>query len=150
MKISEKLKTFILKKLISDLRNISFHPYGREIWLINSDDKIWYFVMECDGTLWFNQKVFNNFFHLFSLNSTEYSPILKEWFESLIDVSIRTVSRKNTDYDYIIEGVLRRSNSKYDWSLENRFGFGYQVVKKYLDIKKVSKGKEIRVFDYYL
>ncbi len=150
MKISEKLKTFILKKLISDLRNISFHPYGREIWLINSDDKIWYFVMECDGKLWFNQKVFNNFFHLFSLNSTEYSPILKEWFESLIDVSIRTVSRKNTDYDYIIEGVLRRSNSKYDWSLENRFGFGYQVVKKYLDIKKVSKGKEIRVFDYYL
>ena len=150
MKISEKLKTFILKKLISDLRNISFHPYGREIWLINSDDKIWYFVMECDGKLWFNQKVFNNFFHLFSLNSTEYSPILKEWFESLIDVSIRTVSRKNTDYDYIIEGVLRRSNSKYDWSLENRFGFGYQVVKKYLDIKKVSKGKEIKVFDYYL
>jgi len=145
--VTPKLKNLILTKLNSDFGNISFHPYGRELWLIDSDDKTWYFVAECDGKLWFNQNAFNNFFYLFSLNSKEYSFLLKEWFEYLTGITIRTVARKNTNYEYIIEGVLRKSNSKYEWSLENRFGFGYQIVKKYLDIKKTLKLNEVRLID---
>jgi len=147
VQVTPKLKNLILTKLNSDFGNISFHPYGRELWLIDSDDKTWYFVAECDGKLWFNQNAFNNFFYLFSLNSKEYSFLLKEWFEYLTGITIRTVARKNTNYEYIIEGVLRKSNSKYEWSLENRFGFGYQIVKKYLDIKKTLKLNEVRLID---
>jgi len=147
VQVTPKLKNLILTKLNSDFGNISFHPYGRELWLIDSHDKTWYFVAECDGKLWFNQNAFNNFFYLFSLNSKEYSFLLKEWFEYLTGITIRTVARKNTNYEYIIEGVLRKSNSKYEWSLENRFGFGYQIVKKYLDIKKTLKLNEVRLID---
>lgn len=145
--INPKLKTLILTKLNSDFGNISFHPYGRELWLIDSDDKTWYFVAECDGRLWFNQKAFNNFFHLFSLNSKEYSFLLKEWFEDLTNISIRTASSKNTNYEHVVDGVLRKDNKKYNWTLENRFGFGYQVVKRYLDAKKILKLNEIRLID---
>jgi len=145
--INPKLKTLILTKLNSDFGNISFHPYGRELWLIDSDDKTWYFVAECDGRLWFNQKAFNNFFYLFSLNSKENSFLLKEWFEDLTNVSIRTASSKNTNYEHVVDGVLRKDNKKYNWTLENRFGFGYQVVKRYLDAKKILKLNEIRLID---
>ena len=73
--------------------------------------------------------------------------MLKEWFEDLTNISIRTASSKNTNYEYVVDGVLRKDNKKYNWTLENRFEFGYQVVKRYLDAKKILKLNEIRLID---
>ncbi len=107
--INPRLKKLIFEKIDSDLSDVIFHPYGKEIWLVTLEDKGWYFVGDSEGTTWFNQKFFDNFFRLFSMNSKEYSPIIKEWFELKTFVRIRQFARRNTNYDYMIEGILKRS-----------------------------------------
>ena len=35
--------------------------------------------------------------------------------------------------DYYIDGIIK--NDKYKWSLKERFGFSYDTVRRYLDLK---------------
>lgn len=35
--------------------------------------------------------------------------------------------------DYYIEGIIE--NTKYKWSINERYGFSYNTIKHYLDIK---------------
>lgn len=147
MDISPKLKKFIFDKLNSDISDALFHPYGEELWLVTTEDKNWFFVGDSKGTTWFNQKFFDNFFRLFSMHSKEYSPLLKEWFEIKTLIPVRIIARRNTNYDWIIEGVIKRSKEDYDWTLNRRWGFSYPVVKNYLDLKESLKTEEIKVKD---
>lgn len=146
--INPRLKKFIFEKIDSDLNDVIFHPYGKEVWLITVVDKGWYFVGDCEGTTWFNQKFFDNFFRLFSMNSKEYSPLLKEWFETKTSLSVRKIARKNTTYDYMIDGVLNRNTKEYDWTLKKRWGFSYPTVKRYVDLKNKLKRERILIYDF--
>lgn len=146
--INPKLKKLIFNKINSDLSDVLFHPYGKELWLVTMDNKKWYFVGDCEGTTWFNQKFFDNFFMLFSMNSKEYSPLIKEWFQSKTQIPVRKFARRNTDYDYMIDGILNRSKKDYDWTIEKRWGFSYPVVKKYIDLKKELKKEKILINDF--
>jgi len=150
LEFSPKLKELIFSKLNSDLENTVFHPYGRELWILDKSNKIWYFQSDSLGNLWYNQKVFSSFFLLFSLNYSEYQIFLKEWFESTTGVMVRQIARKNTNYEYVIEGVIRRSNSDYEWSLSERHGFSYHVVKHYLDLKQRLKTNEILMNELFV
>ena len=147
--INPKLKKIIFDKVNSDLSDVIYHPYGKELWLISIDNKKWFFVGDSDGTTWFNQKFFDNFFKLFSMNSKGYSPLLKEWFENKTQIPVRKFARRNTDYDYMIDGILNRNSKEYDWTLEKRWGFSYPTVKKYVDLKKKSKRERIFIYDLF-
>jgi hypothetical protein len=145
--VNPRLKQIIFNKIDEDLADVIFHPYGKEVWLVTMDDKTWYFVGDSEGTVWFNQKFFNNFFNLFSMGSKEYSPFLKEWFEIKTKITIRKIARRNTNYDYMLDGIVRRSDIKYDWTIKNRWGFSYPTVKKYLDLKESLESEEIKIRD---
>lgn len=145
--INPRLKSIILTKLKSDLENAVFYPCGREIWILELETKKWYFQTDNNGTLWYNQQFFNNFFNLFSLKSSSYQPILFEWFEKVSGLNQRVIARKNTDYEYLIENLLKEK--KKNWTLMERYGFAYPIVKKYLDLKKNLKVKNIKVSDMF-
>lgn len=147
---NSRLKKIIYQKLQHDLGNTIVHPYGNDIWLLNKKSKTWFLQIESKGDLWFNQKHFNNFFALFSMGSTQYSKILKEWVEITLDLKLKTCSRKNTNYDYLIEGVISESTENYIWKEDKRFGFSYNTVKKYYDLRKLSKSKEVELQEYFL
>ena len=148
MDVSPKLKKFIFDKIDSDLSEVIFHPYGKELWLFTLEDKCWYFVGDSDGTVWFNQKFFDNFFRIFSLNTKQYTPLLKLWFETKTTIFARKISRRNTNYDYMIDGVIKRSQKDYDWTLKKRWGFSFPIVKKYVDLKESSKTNILKLKDF--
>jgi hypothetical protein len=84
------------------------------------------------------------------MGSTQYSKILKEWVEKTLDLKLKSCSRKNTNYDYLIDGVISESTENYVWKEDKRFGFSYNTVKKYHDLKKLSKSKEVELQEYFL
>lgn len=144
--VNPKLKKFIFDKIDSDLSEALYHPYGEELWLITRDDLQWYFSVDNEGTAWFNQKFFNDFFRPFSMNVKEYPPLLKEWFTNKTQIDIRKFSSKNTNYEYVVASTLKRDGEyrlktrlkakDYDWSIQKRWGFSYPIVKRYVDLKE--------------
>jgi hypothetical protein len=47
----------------------------------------------------------------------------------------------------MLDGIVRRSDIKYDWTIKNRWGFSYPTVKKYLDLKESLESGEIKMRD---
>lgn len=146
---SNRLKKIIFNKLNEDLGDTIVHPYGSDIWLLNKESKTWFLQIESKGDLWFNQKYFNNFFSLFSMGSTQYSKILKEWVEKTLELKLKTCSRKNTNYDYLIDGIISESTENYKWKDEKRFGFSYLTVKKYYEFKNLSETESVVLKNYF-
>jgi hypothetical protein len=133
IKISEKIQKLVFNKLNRDLYNTIYHPHGQEIWIINFDTKEWFFEYHNDGQLWYNQKIFSVNLPLFSLTNSENQKFLKNWFEKTLNLTVNKISRKNSNMDYYIDGIIK--DTKYKWSLKERFGFSYNTVKRYLDLK---------------
>lgn len=133
IKKSEKLQKLVFDKLNRDLYNTIYHPHGQEIWIINFDTKEWFFEYHNDGVLWYNQKIFSVNLPLFSLTNSENQKFLKIWFEKKLNLTVNKISRKNSNMDYYIDGIIK--DTKYKWSLKERFGFSYNTVKRYLDLK---------------
>lgn len=144
MDINIRLKKIIFNKLNSDLEKFVFLPFGRETWIIDMDDKSWFFLSDCFGQVYYNTIFFDRFFRLFSLNQNEYQPLLKEWFEDVTSQNIRTIARRTGNFDYMIEPLLKKN---IEWTLFERYGWSYQLVKKYLDMKKNLNKKFIQVGD---
>lgn len=147
--ISPELKKIIYKKLNEDFKSFIVHPYGNDIWILDKKNKIWFLQLESKGDLWFNQKYFNNFFALFSMGSTEYSKLIKEWTEKILDIKLKTCSRKNTNYDYLIDGVISESVKDYRWEENKRFGFSRSIVRKYLELKNSSESNSVKLYEYF-
>jgi hypothetical protein len=144
MDIHPRLKKIIFDKLNSDLEDFIFLPNGRETWIINFDDKSWCFSSDCYGQIHYNSNFFNSFFRLFSFEQNEYQPLLKDWYGNLTSQNIRVISRRSGSFDYLIEHMLKKNS---EWSLLDRYGWSYQIVKKYLDMKKNLNKKYICVGD---
>lgn len=134
--LNSRLKKIIYERLRDDLGTKIVHPYGSDIWVLDEETKNWFFIVESKGDLWFHQTYFNNFFPLFSMGSTQYSKILKEWIEKVLEIRLKNCSRKNTNYDYIIDGVISESTENYIWKDEKRFGFSYKTVKKFYEFQE--------------
>jgi len=141
--IHKKLEKLIFGKLVSDLSEVIYHPHGQDIWFINFDTNEWYFQYTNTGQLWYNQLFFKNYFNLFSLSSSEYQKILKNWFEQHINLSVNVITRKNSNMDYYLEGIMRNNNFK--WSLKERFGFSYHTVRHYLGLKSHISEENIKL-----
>lgn len=145
--MNDRLKQIVINKLESDLVDAVFFPYGRELWILNIEKREWYFQTDSMGLLWYNQIFFNNFFSLFSCGYKEYQPVLLRWFELLTGFNQRSISRRNSDVGYIIDKMLK--DNKKNWTLFERYGFAYQIVKKYCDMKKNLNVDTIKISNFY-
>jgi hypothetical protein len=143
----EKIQNLAFDKLNRDLYNTIYHPHGQEIWIINFDTKEWFFEYHNDGQLWYNQKIFSVNLPLFSLTNSENQKILKTWFEKTLKLTVNKISRKNSNMDYYIDGIIK--DDKYKWSIKERFGFSYNTVKEYLDLKSNNLTENIELKHFF-
>ena len=58
MKIDDRLKRIIFKKLSNDLSHVEIIPYKEDIWFIDRNNKYWYLQLEKDGHLWWRWDFF--------------------------------------------------------------------------------------------
>jgi hypothetical protein len=138
-----KLKKFISKRLFELLSDKIYYPYGKELWIIDLDERNWYFQYNSEGKLHYNPKIFDDFFYIFSLEQKQYQILLKKWFESSFGYPTNQISRRSLDISYYIDGITR-GNVK-NWELNERYGFPYSVVKQFLDLKRHFSDENIKL-----
>lgn len=144
--IHPKLKKLITEKIDEDLLKKRIVTYKDEFWILETENTNWFLYFDATNSVYYNQKFFQTYRDVFSVNSSQLSTIIREWVENRLGVRVTCVSRRQSNLDYIIEGMIRSEKGK--WTLENRFGFGYELVKRYLNLKKVCG--EILVEDFMI
>jgi hypothetical protein len=91
MKIDDKLKKYILEKLVNRLSHVEVIPYEEDIWFIDRDKKYWYLKLTKDGHLSWRWIFFQTFFQHFSLEtSPDYAPIIREFVEQTLKRKVTT------------------------------------------------------------
>jgi hypothetical protein len=90
MKINDRLKKFIFKKLAQDFYHVEVIPYKGSIWFIDRNDKYWYLELENNGHLWWRYDFFNGFFQAFSLERIDYESLIAEWVEEVLNHKVIT------------------------------------------------------------
>ena len=91
--VSSRLKDIIFKKLYSDLSRVEIIHYQTYIWFIDREDKCWYFRYDkSDGTLLWKYSFFSNFFALFTMCDSEFTPILSSWVEEVLNCKVNTTA----------------------------------------------------------
>jgi hypothetical protein len=108
MKIDDRLKKIIFKKLANDLSHVEVIPYEDSIWFIDRDKKYWYLELENDGTLWWRHDFFDRFFQAFSLKLNDYVPLIVEWVEEVLNRKVLTTTRPFASQRFSVEEVLNR------------------------------------------
>ena len=88
--ISEKLKQVIFKELYYQLGKVEIIPYNDSIFFINRENKYWYLEFEKRGRLWWRYDFFNDFFKIFSLEVQDYTKIISEWVEEILNCKVLT------------------------------------------------------------
>lgn len=137
MTVHPKIKKFILEKLTEDLKSKNILDWKNEIWVLDLDTKEWYLTILSEGETWYNQDFFKVYLNLFSVTNRELSCIIKEWIENNFELRLTNVSRRQNNMTYIIDGMLK--TDKNNLNLNNRFGFSYNFVKKFINIKSGRK-----------
>jgi hypothetical protein len=69
--------------------------------------------------------------------------LLKKWVEIGFGHPINQISRKNLDISYYIDGITRGTDKI--WKLNERYGFSYSVVRRFLGLKKYIPEKNIKL-----
>ena len=72
--------------------------------------------------------------------------MLKEWFETSLNHQINQISRRKITIDYYIDGMQRTETKK--WSINERYGYGYGVIKRYLDLKRYNSEENIKLDNF--
>ena len=106
MKISNKLKDIIFKKLNKELSNVEIIPYNDSIWFIDRENKYWYFEYEKNGTLWWKYSFFDDFFVWFSVERHDFEPIISEWVEEVLNCKVNTLHTGFSAFFTAVEEVL--------------------------------------------
>lgn len=135
--IHPKLKSIIFQKLEEDFFDKEIIPNGRTFWIIESDKNDWFINMTCNGLLEFNTSFAKSYSDLFSMDFRLFSKILKEWFEKKMEIRVNSLQRRTPNLQYLVEDAVCGKNGK--WSLDERFGFSYDFIKKYVTLKKSEK-----------
>lgn len=144
---NKKLRKFVFDRLFDELSDKTYYPYGSELWIVDFINTEWYFQYNSQGVLNYNRKYFDSFFRIFSFSQSEYQKLLKIWFETNTNHQVNHISRRNLDISYYIDGIRRSENKK--WSLNERFGYGYGVVSRYLGLKRHISEENIKL-EYFL
>lgn len=135
--IHPKLKKFFTQKLEYDLKKTDIITFKNEFWILDIDLKEWFLYLDSQGSVWYNQFFFQTYKNLFSLENSQLSNFIKEWIELRLGFRVTNVARKQSTLTYLIDGMLINENNQ--WTLNNRFGFSYNIVKRYVGLRKNSK-----------
>ena len=127
--VSDRLKQVIFKKLYMDLKGVEIIPYNNSIYFIDREKKYWYFEYEKNGELWWRYGFFSKFFRLFSLESNDYSIIMGEWVEEVLNCKVSSTKKRISLRNFRVEEVL---NCRV--SLKNGLGTdGKDIVEEVLN-----------------
>lgn len=144
--IHPQLKKFVFSKLVEDISDKGIFTNEGDIWVIEEDTRDWFLQANSSGSLFYNQKFFQPYQYLFSLESKILGNLIGEWFEKNFDLPLRTIQRKQGSMEYHISNFLKKKKGILEFN--NRYGFTYGFTKKYLTLKK-GNGK-VFVEDYLL
>ena len=147
--IHPRLLKLIDYRLRSVLKNFSYHPHGKDLWIIDLENENWVFIVCSEGVLKYNQKFFNSLFAIFSMKEGDFKKILKNWFEETFEIPIREIQRNGSNFSYLMDIVLRKKKDERDWHLNKRFGFSYSLVKRYVDMKKTLQTDNLKVENFF-
>jgi len=143
--INERLSKIINLRLKSSLEKCVFHPYGSEIWIFDEDESNWLMILNSEGQLSYNKKFFDELFACFSFRDREYQPYLKLWTEKLFRIPIRSL-RRTSGMDYLVESMFNDKKKNKMWEINKRFEFGFEIVKRYLELKRSNDKVHLELF----
>ena len=109
MIITDRLKQLIFKHLYKELGNVEIIPYNGSVWFIDRENSYWYFHLSEQGCLYWRYSFFPSFFSVFSLEQSEFEPILSSWVEEVLNYKVSTTQRHARNFFESVEEVL---NSK--------------------------------------
>ena len=109
MVITDRLKQLIFKQLYKELGNVEMIPYNGSVWFIDRENSYWYFQLSTQGCLYWRYSFFPSFFSVFSLEQSEFEPILSSWVEEVLNSKVSTTDIENVISFREVEEVL---NSK--------------------------------------
>ena len=101
MIITDRLKQLIFKRLYKELGNVEIIPYNGSVWFIDRENSYWYFQLSAQGCLYWRYSFFPSFFSVFSLEQSEFEPILSSWVEEVLNSNVSA-----TRY-HLLEQVLK-------------------------------------------
>ena len=94
MRINDRLKNIIFKKLYNDLSHVEIIPYEGDIWFIDRNIKYWYLELKNNGKLWWRSNFFDRFFQAFSLERNNYESLIAEWVEEVLNNKVNTIDNR--------------------------------------------------------
>ena len=107
--ISDRFKKIIFDKMDKDLSYVEIILHeDKSIWFIDRNEKYWYFELKKSGCLWWRYDFFINFFSLFSMDRSEFEPIISEWVEEVLNRKAETTEYLIGQCAKKVEEVLNR------------------------------------------
>ena len=110
--VTDKLKQLIFKHLYKELGNVEIIPYKDSVWFIDRENCYWYFQLSKDGCLFWRYSFFPSFFSIFSLEQSEFEPIISSWVEEVLNHKVSTTEEKTTVTAKWVEEVLNHKVSE--------------------------------------
>lgn len=141
----KSIEKFVFLSIQESLDDAILTPDGISLWITDPEIHNWYFEYRNDGSLVYNSIFFHKKFRIFSLKPSEISSFLKKWFEKYFSVMIRSMIKKNSDMDYELDKIRKK---RRDWDLKSRFGFTYETVKKYSELRERETENKVRVKNF--
>ena len=114
MVITDRLKQLIFKQLYKELGNVEIIPYNGSVWFIDRENSYWYFHLSEQGCLYWRYSFFPSFFSVFSLEQSEFEPIISSWVEEVLNNKAPTTIGFDYSTESLMEEVL---NSKVSTTL---------------------------------
>jgi len=122
MVITDRLKQLIFKRLYKELGNVEIIPYNGSVWFIDRENSYWYFQLSIQGCLYWRYSFFPSFFSIFSLEQSEFEPILSSWVEEVLNNKVSTTTFGGGGHSKEVEEVLNSNVSTtigFDYSTES-------------------------------
>jgi len=144
MRINDRLKNIIFKKLYNDLSHVEIIPYEGDIWFIDRNIKYWYLELKNNGKLWWRSNFFDRFFQAFSLERNNYESLIAEWVEEVLNNKVNTTIPLPNPPTNRVEEVLNRKVLTTPESCIH----GYELVEEVLNRKVLTTHFEQLVSQY--
>ena len=109
--VTDKLKQLIFKHLYKELGNVEIIPYNDSLWFIDRENSYWYFQLSKEGCLFWRYSFFPSFFSIFSLEQSEFEPIISSWVEEVLNHKVSTTNKALLWQNSQVEEVLNHKVS---------------------------------------
>ena len=126
--VTDKLKQFIFKQLYKELGNVEIIPYKDSIWFIDRENIYWYFQLSKEGCLFWRYSFFPSFFSIFSLEQSEFEPIISSWVEEVLNSNVSTTDSVSGSFQTSVEEVLNHKVSTTKMFVIDEFNMVEEVL----------------------